>query len=72
MEWFEKYLEENKETIKIVFFVILCLGCLAIVYSIIAGIWGFAPSKNVNWKIFGTGFVTGLLSSIGLAGMEDV
>lgn len=39
-------------------------GCIGVLYSIIAGIWGFAPIKNINWKIFGTSIIIAVIGII--------
>ena len=39
-------------------------GIVGILYAIIAGIWRFAPSPNVNWKIFGTSVIIAVIAII--------
>jgi hypothetical protein len=60
-EFFDYFTKERVEYILVTVFLICILG---IVYSIIAGIWGFAPIININWKIFGTSVVIGVITVI--------
>ena len=68
MEWFRKFLGniDYGQILYVTSTIFVVLGCLAILYSIIAGIWGYAPSENFNWRIFGTGVVSIVLGVIGL------
>lgn len=62
MEDLKSYFTEEKiETYTLIAFGIAVLGIL---YAIIAGIWGFAPSHNINWKIFGTSLIIGVIAVI--------
>ena len=71
MKWFENFIGSNKETLSTICLVIIIASCLAIIYAIVAGIWGYAPSHNFNWKVFGTGVVVGIINLIGLALLEE-
>jgi len=62
MEKLEDYFTKEKvENYSLIAFVIAVVG---IIYSIIAGIWRFAPSPNINWKIFGTSVIIGIIAII--------
>lgn len=60
----ENFIKKNKKIIFNYLVGFLVFGVVAIIYSIIAGIWGFAPIHNMNWKIFGTGAVMSIISGI--------
>jgi len=60
-EIFKYFTKEKIDNIALTVFII---AVLAIIYSIIAGIWGFAPVKNMNWKIFGTSIVIAIIAVI--------
>lgn len=62
MDELKNYLtKENVEKFSLGMFFI---GLIGVIYSIIAGIWGFAPSLNFNWKVFGTSLIIGVIGVI--------
>lgn len=60
-EFFDYFTKENVENIALTLFF---MGVLGIIYSIIAGIWGFAPIEFFNLKIFGTSLLIGLIGIV--------
>lgn len=59
-EFFDYFTKERVEYMSLTAFLI---GVVGVLYSIIAGIWGFAPSPNLNWKIFGTSIIIVFIAS---------
>ena len=55
------FTDENVEKIAST---IVIIGVIGIVYSIIAGIWGFAPTVNINWKIFATSIIITIIGIV--------
>jgi len=67
-EFFDSITEDNVED--------FCVGAIlfgvaAIVYSIVAGIWGFAPLERINVKIFGTAVVIIIIFGLILYVIQD-
>lgn len=62
MENLENYF--TKEKIENYCIIAFGIGVVGILYSIIAGIWRFAPSPNINWKIFGTSVIIAVIGLI--------
>jgi quinol-cytochrome oxidoreductase complex cytochrome b subunit len=49
----------------------ILFGIVAAIYSIVAGIWGFAPIERMNVKIFGTACIIICIFGIVLAAIQD-
>jgi len=62
MENLEDYF--TKEKVDKYCMTVFYIGVIGILYAIIAGIWGYAPAENINWKIFGTSILIAAIALI--------
>ena len=66
--FFNNVSEDNVSNAGVIGFI---LGIVGALYSIIAGIWGFAPAQNINWKIFGTSVIIIIISALVVSFIEN-